>query len=81
MVHAKGEASMQGAPGVHLGTVDHIDGEKYIKLTKSDSPDGQHQWIPVDWVAAVNGKQDSGRVYDRSNKREACLIKQHTNFS
>ena len=50
MVHAKGEASMQGAPGVHLGTVDHIDGEKYIKLTKSDSPDGQQQWIPVNWV-------------------------------
>ena len=50
MVHAKGEASMQGAPSVHLGTVDHIDGEKYIKLTKSDSPDGQQQWIPVNWV-------------------------------
>lgn len=56
MVHAKGEGSMQGAPGVHVGTVEHMDGEKYIKLTKSNSPDGQHHWIPVDWVESVDGK-------------------------
>lgn len=56
MVHAKGEGSMQGAPGDHVGTVDHMDGEKYIKLNKRDSTDGQHHWIPVDWVESVDDK-------------------------
>ncbi|MBV8884740.1 MAG: DUF2171 domain-containing protein [Chroococcidiopsidaceae cyanobacterium CP_BM_RX_35] len=54
MIHAKGEGSMQGASGVNIGTVDHMDGEKYIKLTKGDAPDGQHHWIPVEWVESVD---------------------------
>jgi hypothetical protein len=54
MIHAKGEGSMQGESLMHVGTVDHMDGEKYIKLTKSDSADGQHHWIPVDWVESVD---------------------------
>jgi len=56
MVHAKGEGSMQGPSGEHVGTVDHMDGEKYIKLNKKDSADGQHHWIPVDWVESVDDK-------------------------
>lgn len=49
-----------GADGVHLGTVDHLDGER-IKLTKADSPsseDGQgarHHYIPAGLVASVDG--------------------------
>lgn len=56
MVHARGDSSMRGAPGVHVGTVDHLDGEKWIKLAKSDSVDGRHHWIPVDWVERVDDK-------------------------
>lgn len=56
MIHAKGEGSMQGAPGVHVGTVDHLDGENYIKLNKKDSADGKHHWIPVSWVESVDDK-------------------------
>ena len=56
MIHAKGEGSMQGAPGVHVGTVDHMDGENYIKLNKKDSADGKHHWIPVSWVESVDDK-------------------------
>lgn len=48
MVHAKGSGSIQ------VGIVDHMDGEKYIKLNKRDSPDGQHRWVPVDWVESVD---------------------------
>lgn len=54
MVYAKGEGGMPAAPGVHIGTVEHMDGEKYIKLTKSDSSDSQHHWLPVNWVEAVD---------------------------
>jgi hypothetical protein len=41
-----------GADGVHLGTVDHIDGDR-IKLTKKD--DGKHHWISAGLVADVEG--------------------------
>jgi len=49
-----------GADDVHLGTVDHVDGDR-IKLTKADSPQGpdgegaRHHWIPLGLVAAVDG--------------------------
>src|SRR3546814_10289573 len=49
-----------GADGVHVGTVDHLDGER-IKLTKGDSPqngDGEgarHHYLPAGLVAAVEG--------------------------
>ena len=49
-----------GADGVHVGTVDHVDGDR-IKLTKNDSPqseDGQgakHHYISLGLVAEVEG--------------------------
>ena len=39
--------------GEHVGTVDHLDGER-IKLTKSDSPDGQHHYLSLDDVQSVD---------------------------
>lgn len=64
-VHTKGEGDIPGAP---IGTVEHIDGEKYIKLNQSDSPDGQHHWIPIDWVDFV----DDRAVY--LNKTQSEII-------
>jgi hypothetical protein len=55
MVHAKGEGEMKGVPGIHIGTVDHLDGD-YIKLKKSDSSDGLHHWIPLNWVEKANAE-------------------------
>ena len=47
-----------GADGVHLGTVDKVDGER-IKLTKADSGEGSHEghhhYIPIGLVAEVEG--------------------------
>ena len=54
----KEHAEVIGADGVHLGTVDHVDGDR-IKLTKADSAqteDGQgakHHFIPLGLVADV----------------------------
>lgn len=59
MVHAKqieGRFTNDGAQGVHVGTVDHMEGSTYIKLKRSDSVDGKHHWIPVDWVTEVDDK-------------------------
>lgn len=56
----KEHMTVVGADGVHVGTVDHVDGER-IKLTKTDSPqteDGQgakHHYIPAGLVAAIEG--------------------------
>jgi hypothetical protein len=42
-----------GSCGNMLGKVDRVEGDK-IKLTKNDSPDGQHHLIPLSWVAKVH---------------------------
>jgi hypothetical protein len=47
-----------GADGVHVGTVDHVDGDR-IKLTKAESGAhaGHHHYISGGLVAAVEGDQ------------------------
>ena len=49
-----------GADGVHLGTVDRIEGDR-IKLTKLDSGEGSHEghhhFISRGLVADVEGNQ------------------------
>ncbi len=42
-----------GSCGTKVGKVDHVQGDQ-IKLTKNDSPDGQHHLIPLAWVAKVH---------------------------
>ena len=39
--------------GKKIGVVDHIEGDS-LKLTKNDSPDGQHHYIPSTWVDHVD---------------------------
>jgi hypothetical protein len=45
-----------GADGVHVGTVDHVEGDR-IKLTKADSGqgslEGHHQYVSIGLVAEV----------------------------
>ena len=47
-----------GADGVHVGTVDKVDGDR-IKLTKKDSGQGSHEghhhYISTGLVAGVEG--------------------------
>ncbi|ESY13969.1 MULTISPECIES: DUF2171 domain-containing protein [unclassified Mesorhizobium] len=49
-----------GADGVHIGTVDRVDGER-IKLTKADRGEGAHQghhhYIPLSLLAEVEGQK------------------------
>ena len=45
-------APVIGADGVHVGTVDHVDGDR-IKLTKTDSSDEKHHYISTGLVAEV----------------------------
>ncbi|HET7321317.1 MAG TPA: DUF2171 domain-containing protein [Longimicrobiaceae bacterium] len=45
-----------GADGQHVGTVDHVQSDHTIKLTKNDAAaGGHHHSIPMDWVSDVEG--------------------------
>jgi hypothetical protein len=39
--------------GCTVGTVDHVEGGA-IKLTKADSTDGQHHFVPIGWADHVD---------------------------
>ena len=39
--------------GKKVGVVDHVVGDA-IQLTKGDSPDGQHHFVPTSWVGRVH---------------------------
>jgi hypothetical protein len=39
--------------GTQIGKVDHLQ-DGAIKLTRNDSPDGMHHFIPTGWVARVD---------------------------
>lgn len=49
-----------GADGVHVGTVDHVEGDR-LKLTKKDSGQGSHEghhhYLSLGLVAGVEGNQ------------------------
>jgi len=45
---------VRDSEGAHIGTVDHMEGSDKIKLTKTDSPDGQHHFIPLDWIDHID---------------------------
>jgi hypothetical protein len=51
--------------GSRIGVVDRVEGGS-IKLTKKDSPDGQHHAIPLTWVAKVHD-----HVHLNVSKKEA----------
>ena len=54
----KEHAEIIGADGVHVGTVDHVDGGR-IKLTKPDPESnthkGHHHYIDLGLVAGIDG--------------------------
>ena len=50
-------AEIIGADGVHIGVVDHVDGDR-LKLTKLDSVDGRHHYVDGGLIAGV----EDGRV-------------------
>ncbi|MET0170208.1 MAG: DUF2171 domain-containing protein [Aliihoeflea sp.] len=51
-------AEIIGADGVHVGTVDRVEGDR-IKLTKKDSGEGSHRghhhFVPLLLVAEIEG--------------------------
>ena len=58
--HIKDHMDIIGADGVHVGTVDKVEGHR-IKLTKKDSGEGSHKghhhYIDLGLVAGVEGNK------------------------
>ncbi|BAY32646.1 hypothetical protein NIES2107_45360 [Nostoc carneum NIES-2107] len=66
-VYAEGIGGLAGASDTHIGNIDSVEGNKYVKLTKNNAPDGQHHWFPIDWVRAI----DERAVYLKKNSRRS----------
>jgi hypothetical protein len=69
-----------GADGVHLGTVDAVDGDR-IKLTRPDSGSGEHKghhhYISKGLIAAIDGD----RVRLSANADVALLFEEEKDGS
>ena len=49
-----------------FAVVDHVEGQDSIKLKKDDN--GQHHFIPMEWVTKVDGKVHVDRPGDQAMK-------------
>jgi hypothetical protein len=65
----KKNAEVIGADGVHVGTVDHVDGKR-LKLTKKDSIDDHHHYIDGGLIADIA----NGRVRLSANANVAITL-------
>ena len=57
-IRIKEHMEIADANGQHVGTVGDVEDDR-IKLTKTDSADSQHHYIPLDQVEKI----DDNRVY------------------
>lgn len=62
--------------GKKVGVVDSLEGNA-IKLTRKDSPDQQHHFIPLDWVEEVDesvhlNKNSMETEQDWKSSADAC---------
>ncbi len=64
-------AEVIGADGLHVGTVDHVAGDR-IKLSKKDSVDGHHHYIDGRYVADI----ESGVVRLSANGDVAITLEE-----
>lgn len=53
--------------GCTMGKVDHVEGGA-IKLTKNDSPDGQHHFVPTAWVDHVDNHVHLNKNSDETKR-------------
>lgn len=51
-----------GSDGVHVGTVDHIRGDRILLAKSDDNAGGHHHSIPCSWVSKVSDKIELNRT-------------------
>lgn len=55
--------------GQHIGTVDHLDAGR-LKLTRTDSADGQHHYLPLSEISLV----DEDKITSQLTRDEALRL-------
>ena len=55
-VMIKDHMEVLGSDGVHVGTVDHLEGRDSVMLAKEVSDADEHHFIPLAWVDHVDDK-------------------------
>jgi hypothetical protein len=63
----KPHMSVVSSCGCTVGKVDHVEGGA-IKLTRNDSPDGQHHFVPTSWVDHVDNHVHLNRNADETKR-------------
>ncbi|RKF22589.1 DUF2171 domain-containing protein [Altericroceibacterium spongiae] len=58
-IRIKEHMEVADANGQHIGTVDEVMDDDRIKLTRSDSDDNMHHFLPLDAVEKI----DDNRIY------------------
>jgi hypothetical protein len=52
----KNHMQIVGSDGQQLGSVERIDGSSRIKFAPKGAAEGRDHFIPLDWVASVEGQ-------------------------
>jgi hypothetical protein len=52
----KDHMQIVGSDGQQLGSVERVDGSSRIKFAAKGAADGRDHFIPLDWVASVEGQ-------------------------
>ena len=69
LTKAKEHQEVVGSDGEHLGTIDHIRGDRLL-LTKNDSnAGGHHHSIPSSWIVAVDDKVTINKTADEAKRQ------------
>ena len=56
-ISVKEHMEVVGSDGVHVGKVDHMEGQDKVKLTESDKDaEGERHFIPLAWIDHVDSK-------------------------
>ena len=59
-----------GSDGLHVGTVDNIEGAGQVRLAKDDpAAGGEHHYIPLSWVVHVEMKVHLNQPADEAKAR------------
>ncbi len=66
VLHIKENMDVVGADGVHIGTVDFVENDETIVLTRLDDEDETRLAIPLEWVERVNSQVHLDRSSDEA---------------
>lgn len=66
VLHIKENMEVVGTDGVHIGTVNFVENEETIVLTRLDDEDETRLAIPLEWVERVNSQVHLDRSSDEA---------------